>query len=69
MFSKDSPDIGRTTLVEHQIRTENAKPVKQRLYRLPQKHETEAEERLKTMIADGIVEESKSPWCFTSYTG
>ena len=68
-FSKDSRGIERTTLLEHQIRTENAKPVKQRLYRLPHKHKTKAEEQLKTMTGDGTVKKSKRSMVLTSYIG
>ena len=61
-FSRNSDDIGRTSITQHKINTGNANPIRQQARRLPfGKRETEKTE-LKKMIDRGIVEPSNSPW-------
>jgi len=59
-----SPDskLGHTTLVEHTINTNNARPIKQR-FRNPPVHVSErVEEELIRMEKSGEIEPSDSPW-------
>ena len=63
IFSKNDSDIGRTSLMKHHIETGDAKPVKQRPRRIPLKLREEVEKQKDTMLRDGIIEPSSSPWC------
>ena len=63
VFSKDSNDIGHSTLVKHKIDTGNAKPVKKYPYRIPLAKRKVAEDEIKKMEKDGIIEKcSQSAW-------
>ena len=63
VFSKSSSDIGYTELVKHQINTGNAKPIKQKPYRLPLAKREVAEKEIEDMAKRGIIEPSTSAWC------
>ena len=62
VFSKSKGDIGLTNLVEHKIDTGDAKPIKQRPYRIPLSKREQAEKEIKTMAENGIIEPSYGPW-------
>lgn len=62
LFSKNSSDLGRTTLVKHEIDTGNTRPIKQRSRRIPIAKMKEAEEEITRMKEEGIIEASISPW-------
>ncbi|KAK3750265.1 hypothetical protein QZH41_006601 [Actinostola sp. cb2023] len=55
-------DLGRTNLVEHRINTGDTIPIKQPARRLPMHRRAEAEEHIKKMLNDGIIEPSSSDW-------
>lgn len=61
VFSKDRKDYGWTQLLAHSINTGGATPIKKTPFRLPQTHM--AEEQIKEMAADDLIEPSCSPWC------
>ena len=61
-FSLHEYDLGRTTVVTHQIDTGNSRPVKQVLRRHPPPHQEEIDRQLKSMSEQDIIEPSKSPW-------
>lgn len=62
-FSKDSHDLGRTTLLEHHINIlPGTKPIKQQPYRLPLAKRREAENEIAAMAKRDIIEPSTSPW-------
>ena len=56
VFSKDSNDIGHTTLIKHEIDTGDSKPVKKYPYRIPLAKRKSAEEEIRKMEKDGIIE-------------
>ena len=62
VFSKDRRDYGRTSLLTHSINTGGAAPIKKTPYRLPQLYLQAAEQHVKEMAADGLIEPSISPW-------
>lgn len=62
MFSKGDNDLGRTSLVSHEINTEGANPVYQRAYRVPYASQGELNRQLDVMIENDIIEEANSPW-------
>ena len=63
IFSKSSSDIGHTTLIQHHIDVQNAKPVKKVPYRIPLAKRKVAEQEIQKMAADGIIEKCpQSAW-------
>lgn len=62
VFALTDKDLGRTDVILHEIDTDNAKPVKQRLRRLPHYAVEEADRQVEDMLNRGIVEPSNSPW-------
>jgi hypothetical protein len=62
IFSETSDDIGFTDLVEHTIDTGNHPPVRQRHGRIPLARMKDAEEEIKKMVKQDIIEPSVSPW-------
>lgn len=62
MFSKGDNDLGRTSLVSHEINTKGANPVYQRAYRVPYASQGELNRQLDVMIENDIIEEANSPW-------
>jgi len=62
VYSQGPDDLGRTNNVYHQIPTGSAKPIKQGPRRLPYHQRTEVEKNLDSMIKNGVVEPSTSPW-------
>ena len=62
IFSKDDYDIGHTTLIEHEIDTGDAKPVKQNAYRANPRNKVLIKKEVDEMLKRGIIEPSLSPW-------
>ena len=51
-----------TTMVEHDIETGDARPVKQKSSRMSPEMESEVNKQLKEMLDNGICRPSNSPW-------
>ncbi|KAL5018859.1 hypothetical protein ScPMuIL_004581, partial [Solemya velum] len=62
-FSKNSGDIGHTTLVEHKIDVGDTQPIKQHPYRIPLAKREQAEQEIDEMAKKNIIEPPDSPWC------
>ena len=62
VFSLSPKDVGRTSLVRHQIHTGEARPVRQLPQWLPFAKKEEAGEQVIKMRKAGIIEPSVSPW-------
>ena len=62
VFAVNSEDLGRTELVEHEIDTGNARPIKQRPRRTPITFKGEEETEIQSMLKKGAIRESNSPW-------
>lgn len=62
VFSKNSLDIGSTTVVKHRIDLLDDTPVKEKPRRIPPHLLDELRDHLRKLLAAGIIEESKSPW-------
>ena len=62
IFSKDSPDIGKTPLITMDIDTGDNPPVCQKPYNLPLKHREWVQKELETLERAGVIVRSISPW-------
>ena len=62
IFSKDSTDIGKTSLITMDIDTGNSPPVCQKPFNLPLKHREWVQEELETLERAGVIVRSISPW-------
>ncbi|MCP4651911.1 MAG: RNA-directed DNA polymerase [Candidatus Omnitrophica bacterium] len=62
IFSKFDGDLGRSTIVEHSVNVEGAKPIKQRPYRIPFSQRAVVQKLVDNMEKTGVIEKSCSPW-------
>ena len=62
VFASSSEDLGRTSLVEHEIDTGEARQIKQRPRRTPIAFRGEEEKEIQAMLQKGVIRESTSPW-------
>lgn len=62
LFSTGAKDLGCTSLTEHQIRTGDAKPIRQPPQRLPLFRRKEAEAAVAEKEQQGVIEPSTSAW-------
>ena len=61
-FSRHDFDLGRTSLVEHEIDTGDARPVKEQLRRYPQIHQEFIDAEVDRMLKYDVIEPCASPW-------
>ncbi|KAG1936460.1 hypothetical protein F2P79_018511 [Pimephales promelas] len=62
IFNSAGQSRGKCTLVQHYIRTGEQAPIKCRAYRTSPEKRAEIERQVAGLLADGIIEESCSPW-------
>ena len=62
IFSKDSTDIGKTSLITMDIDTGHSPPVCQKPYNLPLKHREWVQKELESLERAGVIVRSISPW-------
>jgi hypothetical protein len=62
-FQWSDDDVGRTDLISHQIDTGNAKPIRQKQYRIPLALHGELDKQIKELLKTDMIEPSNSPWC------
>ncbi|GFT36599.1 retrovirus-related Pol polyprotein from transposon 17.6 [Trichonephila clavipes] len=62
VFSRNSSDIGHTTVTQHRIDTVDHPPIKQHPRRLPFAKQEEVGTLLREMQENDIIEPSSSPW-------
>jgi transposase InsO family protein/dUTPase len=62
IFSKDSADLGKTSLLKHRIDLHDNIPVKERARRIPPNLIDEVREHIQELHSMGVIEESVSPW-------
>ncbi|MEL7426754.1 MAG: RNase H-like domain-containing protein [Bacteroidota bacterium] len=55
-------NLGHTTVLEHQIDTGNAQPIRQYPRRLPFAFREEAKDQVQEMLKQGVIQPSSSPW-------
>ena len=61
VFSK-SGELGRTSVVYHDIETGSARPIRQPARRLPHHQRAEAQKQIEEMLEKGVISPSNSPW-------
>lgn len=62
VFAHSADDLGRTSIVKHEIRTNGSKPIRQNPRRLPISQRAVAEAEIDKMLKRGVIEPSSSPW-------
>ena len=62
IFAARDEDCKHTGLVQHAIDTGSAKPIRQRPHRLSLAKRQVAEDKIREMLAAGVIEPSDSPW-------
>ena len=61
-FYKDENDIGLTHLDKHEILTGSHQPIREPLRLRPPAHEEVIRKHVKELLAQGVIEPSRSPW-------
>lgn len=61
-FSRDEWDIGLTHLTEHEIKTGDAAPIRQRPRRVPLAFADEERDAIDDLLKKGVIKKSTSPW-------
>ena len=62
LFAESDDDLGRTHLVQHDIQTSEAAPIRQPPRRVPEAQREIMEEEVAKMLRQGVVEPGQSPW-------
>ena len=62
VFAKDDLDLGCCTVLEHEIDTGDAKPIRQPMRRTPLGFADEEDEYLEKMLKGEVIQPSKSDW-------
>ena len=62
VFAKSSLDLGRTSLIQHEIDTGDARPIKQAPYRVSQAQRQEIDTHITNKLDQNIIDVSASPW-------
>ena len=61
-FATHDLDLGCYTQIQHRIRTNETRPVKQRMRRTPLGFESEEEKHVNQMLKEGVIVPSQSEW-------
>ena len=61
-FAKSKSDLGRCGVLQHEINTGNAKPIRQPARRPPRAFEDEEDTIIEDQLKAGIIQPSSSPW-------
>ena len=62
VFSKGPDDLGKTTLVTHEIELTSNRPIKQNARRMAEPKQQDADRQIREGCERGIISPSKSPW-------
>ena len=62
IFSKGEWDVGLTNLTEHEIKTGDAEPIRQRPRKVPLAYAEEEKKAIEDLLAKGVIRKSTSPW-------
>ncbi|RWS23099.1 hypothetical protein B4U80_10050, partial [Leptotrombidium deliense] len=62
IFSKDSYDLGKTSILKHKIDTGDSQPIRQPPYRKSYKEREVMQNEVSKLLDNGLIRESTSPW-------
>jgi transposase InsO family protein len=62
IFYNDKENLTFTNQIKHRIKTKDEIPVYTKTYRYPFVHKQEVQNQMKSMLAQGIIQPSESPW-------
>ena len=62
LFAESDDDLGRTHLVQHDIQTGEAAPIRQPPRRVPEAQREVMDEEVAKMLRQGVIEPGQSPW-------
>ncbi len=62
VFAKNSEDLGKTSVVKHEINTGGTRPIRQPARRLPIHQRGVSKEEIDKMLKRGVIEPSSSLW-------
>ena len=62
VFASSNLELGRSSIIRHNIDTGNARPIKQSRYRVSQTQKAEIEQQIQKMLAQDVIRVSSSPW-------
>ena len=62
IFSTSKGGPGKCTLIQHRIETRDHPPMRQRAYRTSPEKREEIDRQVATLLAEGVIEDSCSPW-------
>ncbi len=62
VFATSDMDLGRIEVVQHDINTGDAKPIRQPPRRLPMSQQAECEKEIQNMLEKGVIEAGQSSW-------
>ena len=62
LFALNLKELGRTSLVQHEIKLRNDRPFKERYRRISPHQYEEVQKHLQGMLAIGAIRKSTSPW-------
>ena len=62
MFARSRDELGRTDVLQHEIITDGASPIRQRFPRLSPEKRVEMRMMLNDMLKKNLIFASKSPW-------
>ena len=60
-------ELGKTSIVQHDIKLEDMTPLKEHYRRIPTHHYEEVKEHLQEMLEIGAIRRSISPWASLLY--
>ena len=62
VFSRSADELGRKSIVKHEIQTNESRPIRQNPRRLLSKQRAVAEAEIQKMFKRGVIEPTSSPW-------
>ena len=62
VFSRSADELGRKSIVKHEIQTNESRPIRQNPRRLLSKQRAVAEAEIQKMLKRGVIEPTSSPW-------
>ena len=64
IFSTTKLDMGKTNMIEHEIKTTDNKPIAFKPRRIPRGMEQEVNQMVNELLQTGVIQPSSSPWNF-----